>query len=71
MFSVFITYNSKIRKLSDGNRIMVVPNGLLVMGPTIFELWIMETDIWVIEIDESNSLLSSQLKHIKAKSFVI
>ena len=38
VFSVSITHNSKIREVSDGNRVMVVPNGLLAMGPTIFEL---------------------------------
>ena len=38
MFSVSITHNSKIKELSDGNRVMVVPNGLLAIGPTIFEL---------------------------------
>ena len=38
VFSVFITHNSKIRELSDENRVMVVPNGLLAMSPTIFEL---------------------------------
>ena len=36
---------------------MVVPNELLAMGPTIFELWIMETEIWVMEINEPNNLL--------------
>ena len=38
LFSVSITHNSKIRELSDGNKVMVVPNELLAMGPTIFEL---------------------------------
>ena len=38
VFSVSITHNSKIREVSDGNRVMVVPNGLLAMVPTIFEL---------------------------------
>ena len=38
MFSVSITHNSKIKELSDGNRVMAVPNGLLAIGPTIFEL---------------------------------
>ena len=45
LFSVSKTHNSKIRKLSDKNRVMVVPNGLLVMGPTIFKLWVMKTEM--------------------------
>ena len=44
VFSVSITHNSKIKKLSVGNRVMVVPNELLAMGLTIFELWVMEID---------------------------
>ena len=55
MFSISITDNSKIKELSDGNRVMVMPNGLLTMGPTIFELWVMETEIRVMEIDEPNT----------------
>ena len=49
VFSVFITHNSKIRELSDGNKVMVVPNGLVAMGPNIFELWVIETENWVME----------------------
>ena len=58
MFSVSITHHSKIRELSDGNRVMVVPNGLLAMGPTIFELWVMETELWVMEIYDPNTPLT-------------
>ena len=58
MFPVFTTHNSKIRELSNGNKYMVVPIGLLAMGPTIFELWVMETEIWVMKIDEPNTLLT-------------
>ena len=37
------------------------PNNLFVMGPTIFELWVMETEIWVMKFDEPNtSLISSK-----------
>ena len=57
MFLVSITHNSKIRELSDGNRVMVVSNGLLALGPTIFELWVMEIEIWIMEIDEPNTPL--------------
>ena len=38
VFSVSITHNSKIRKLSDGNRVIDFLNYLFAMGPTIFEL---------------------------------
>ena len=38
VFSIFITHNSKIRELSDGNRVMDFPNNLFAMGATIFEL---------------------------------
>ena len=31
-------------KQSYGNRVMVVPNKILAMSPTIFELWVMEID---------------------------
>ena len=41
--------------LSDENRVMVVSNRFLVIGPTIFELWVMKTDIWVMEIDKPNT----------------
>ena len=27
------------------------------MGPTIFELWVMETELWIMEIDDPNSLI--------------
>ena len=38
------------------------------MGPTIFELWVMETENWVMETDYPNSLLttSSFLVELKA-----
>ena len=39
---------------------MIVPNGLLVMGPIIFELRVMETELWVIEIDGLNTPLVFQ-----------
>ena len=55
VFLVSITHNSKIRELSDGNRVMDFPNNLFAMGPTIFELWVMETEIWVMEIAKPNT----------------
>ena len=55
VFSVSITYNSKIRELSDGNRVIVVPNGLVAMGPNIFEIWIIETENWVMKKGHPNT----------------
>ena len=55
VFSVSITHNSKIRELSDGNRVMDFPNNLFAMGPTIFELRVMETENWVMETGHPNS----------------
>ena len=46
VFSVSITHHSKIRELSDENKIQT---SLSVMGLTIFELWVMETELRVIE----------------------
>ena len=60
LFSVSITHNSKIRELSDGNKVIVWPNNLFIMGPTIFELWVMETENWVIKFGWPNSLLFSK-----------
>ena len=55
VFSIFIIYNSKIKKLSDENRVMDFPNNLFAMGPTIFELWVIKTEIWVMEIAKPNT----------------
>ena len=61
LFSVSITRNSKSRELSDGNRVMetelLFAKQTFAMGPTIFELWVMKTDNWVMKIDYSNTLL--------------
>ena len=38
LFSISITRNSKIRELSDGNKVIVWPNNLFTMGPIIFEI---------------------------------
>ena len=55
VFLVSITHNSKIRELSDINRVTDFPNNLFAMGPTIFELRVMETEIWVMEIAKPNT----------------
>ena len=68
VFLISITHNSKIRELSDGNRVMktelwkqsyYLPNNLFAMGPTIFELWVMETENWVMEFVNPNTPLDS------------
>ena len=38
---------------------MDFPNNLFAIGPTIFELWVMETELWVMKIDEPNTPLIS------------
>ena len=53
--SISITQNSKIIELCDGNKVIESQTTFCVMGPTIFELWVMEIEIWVIEIDEPNT----------------
>ena len=59
LFPVSITYNSKIRELSDENRVMetelLFAKKLFAMGPTIFELWVMKTENWVMEFANPNS----------------
>ena len=39
------------------------------MGPTIFELWVMETELWIIETANPNSPLTSHL-HLCGLTFV-
>ena len=52
LFLVSITHNSKIRELSYGNGVIeteLLFDKLFTMGPTIFELWVMKTENWVIK----------------------
>ena len=54
LFSVFITYNSKIRELSDGNRVMETE---LSFGQTTFLLWVpqfLSYELWKLRIELSN-----------------
>ena len=44
---------------------MIVPNGLLAIGPIIFELRVMKIELWVIEIDDPNTPLVFQKKPIR------
>ena len=46
-------------KQSYGNRVIVWPNNLFTMDPTIFELWVMETENWVINKLNPNGPLCS------------
>ena len=57
VFLVSITHNSKIKELSDGNRVLDFPNNLFAMGLTIFELWVMETENWVTKTGHPNNPL--------------
>ena len=50
---------------------MVVPNGLLAIDLTIFKLWVMETEIWVMEIDEPNTPLFGFLFFLTPHSSLI
>ena len=36
-----------------------LPNNLFAIGPTIFELWVMETENWVMKIGNPNNLIVS------------
>ena len=52
-----VSLSYKWWKQKTGNKVMVLPNGLFTIGLTIFELWVMETELWVMKIDDPNSLL--------------
>ena len=59
LFSVSITHNSKIRELSDENRVMESELSFakqpFAMGPIIFELWVMKRNNWVIKKGNPNA----------------
>ena len=57
MFLVSITHHSKLRELSDGNKNQT---DFSAMGPTYFELWVMETKLWAMETQKSNNLYIAQ-----------
>ena len=61
LFSVSITHNSKIRELSDGNRVIVCQTNFFAMGPIIFELWVIKIENWVIKKPNPNRLLYTSL----------
>ena len=62
MFSVFITHHSKIRELNDGNKNQT---DFSAMGPTYFELWVMEIELWTMETQNQtvSILLNIQVIH--------
>ena len=54
LFSISITHNSKIRELSDGNRVMEIE---LLFGQTTFLLWVLpflSYELWKLRIELSN-----------------
>ena len=54
LFSVSITHNSKIRELSDRNRVMETE---LSFGQTTFLLWVppfLSYELWKLRIELSN-----------------
>ena len=61
VFSVSITHHSKIKELSDGNKNRKqIQTDFFFVKPTYFELWMMETKLWIMEIANPNTLLLSQ-----------
>ena len=42
-----------------GNKVIEIQTTFWVMGPTIFELWVMETELWVIETRNPNTPLAT------------
>ena len=64
VFSVSITHNSKIRELSDGNRVMETE---LSFGQTIFLLWVppfLSYELWKLRIELSNLVGQTTSKHL-------
>ena len=54
--SVSITHHSKIRELSNWNKNWKhIQTHYSAMGPTSFDLWVMETELSVMEIENPNS----------------
>ena len=54
LFSISITHNSKIRELSDGNRVMEIE---LLFGQTTILLWVppfLSYELWKLRIELSN-----------------
>ena len=59
LFSVFITHNSKIRELSDGNRVMETE---LSFGQTTLLLWVLpflSYELWKQRIELSKNSIQT------------
>ena len=61
LFSVSITYNSKIRELSDGNRVIVCQTNFLLWVPPFlsYELWKQRIELSKLAIQTSSNILFS------------
>ena len=62
LFSISITYNSKIRELSDGNRVMETE---LSFGQTTFLLWVppfLSYELWKQKIELSKNSIQTAPK---------
>ena len=68
VFSVSITHNSKIRELSEWNRVMETELSFakqpFCYGSHHFELWVMKTENWVIKKGNPNGPLILQHSRI-------
>ena len=63
LFSVSITHNSKIRELSDGNRVMETK---LLFGQTTFLLWVppfLSYELWKQRIELSKNSIQTGSKY--------
>ena len=64
LFSVSITHNSKIRDLSDGNRVMETE---LSFGQTTFLLWVppfLSYELWKLRIESWKLLVQTGSKRL-------
>ena len=71
LFSVSITYNSKIRELSDGNRVMKIE---LSFGQTTFLLWVppfLSYELWKLRIELRKQLNQTTSKSLFGQQFFI
>ena len=70
LFSVSITHNSKIRELSDGNRVMETE---LSFGQTTFLLWVppfLSYELWELRIESWKLLVQTGSKYFKKVGLV-
>ena len=70
LFSLSITQNSKIRELSDGNRVMETE---LSFGQTTFLLWVppfLSYELWELRIESWKLLVQTGSKYFKKVGLV-